>query len=137
MRSLTKAAALLAAVATVAAGCGGSSVVPSGPVDLDKLRESKIPVYYLGESFSGLDLSYADTPGADRALLTYGTCKAESGSSCSPPLEIQTCLDSETVSLLGRQTLAERASSALRPLNKAARQIAHPRMTVNQGLRCA
>jgi hypothetical protein len=136
MRSLTKAAPILAAVGVLTAGCGGSSVVPNGPVDLDKLRDSKIPVFYLGPSFSGHELSYADTPSEKRALVTYGTCKAPAGGNCSPPLEIQTCLSSKTVAMVGRQTLAERASSDLRPLNNAAKKIAKPHLKINEGLGC-
>jgi hypothetical protein len=111
-------------------------VLPSGPVDLPKLRESSIPVFYLGESFSGLELTYADIPSENRVLVAYGTCEAESGSSCTPPLEILTCVSSETVALLGRQALAERASVALRPLNQAARRITNPRLKINKGPRC-
>jgi hypothetical protein len=136
MRSLTKRAAPLAALAVLAAGCGGSSIVPDGPVNLDTLRDSKIPVYYMGTSFEGLKLSYADLPGANRAVLTYGTCKA-SGGSCSPPLEIQTCLGSDTVSFLGRHSLAVRASAVMKPLNAAARKIGKPLVKINRGLSCS
>jgi hypothetical protein len=126
---------LIAAIALLAAGCGGTSTVPDGPVNLDKLRASDIPVFYMGTSFSGLELSFADIPAGKRALLTYGTCQA-SGGTCSPPLEIQTCLGSETVSFLGKRALAERASAALKPLNPAARKLGKPRVKINRGLSC-
>jgi hypothetical protein len=137
MRSLTKAALAVGVAGTIAAGCGGSSVVPTGPVDLAGLRKSKIPVFYLGKSFSGHELSYADSPAEKRALVTYGTCKAPAGGSCSPPLEIQTCLKSTTVAVVGDQALAEQASPALRPLNAAAKRIAQPQVRINKGLSCA
>jgi hypothetical protein len=136
MRSLTKAAALLAAIAAVAAGCGGSSILPTGPVKLDVLRDSNVPVFWLGNSFSGLKLTYADNPGASRVLLAYGTCETQGNSGCSPPLEIQSCLGYDTVSLLGRRNLAERASKALKPLNEAARKIDKPLIKINRGVRC-
>jgi hypothetical protein len=136
MRSLTKAAAVLAAVAALAAGCGGSSILPDGPVKLDELRDSNVPVFWLGNSFSRLKLTYADNPGANRVLLAYGTCETHGDSSCSPPLEIQSCLGYDTVSLFGRRTLAERASKALKPLNEAARKIGKPLTKLNSGVRC-
>jgi hypothetical protein len=136
MRSLTKCAALLAEAALLAAGCGGTSIVPDGPVNLEKLRDSNVPVFWVGESFAGLTLTYADNPGANRVLLAYGTCEAKGGSSCSPPLEIQSCLGYDTVSFLGRRSLAERAVTALKPFNEAARKIGKPLTKINSGIRC-
>jgi len=115
---------LLIAIAAVAAGCGGH-------VELDKLRESKVPVWYLGTSFEGHELTYADTDGvADRVLVVYGSCDPPGGlfsdGGCVPPLELTSCAGSDTVVIYGAHGLDVRASEALRPLNAAAQRIGKP-----------
>jgi hypothetical protein len=135
MRSLTKAAVLIVAFTTMAAGCGGGAIVPDGPVNLDKLRRSTIPVYYVGEAFAGFNLTYADTRG-NGALLAYGTCKTTSDGGCSPPMEIQSCAGSDVVSLFGGRDLAARVAAALRPFNDAARKLGAPTVKMNTGLGC-
>ena len=126
----------LTGVAAVAAGCGGSAVLPRGPVDLPKLRESNIPVYYLGRSFSGLDLTYADTPNENGVLVAYGTCKAESGrllhATAGDP-DVRELRDRRPARAAGTRRAGRRS---LRPLNEAARGIANPRLKINKGPRC-
>ena len=116
---------LLIAIALVAAGCGGH-------VQLDKLRDSEVPVWYLGTSFEGYELTYADTDGVvNRVLVVYGTCDPPGGfmsdGGCVPPLELSTCAGSDTVVIYGDgHGLDLRAAKALRPLNDAARRIGKP-----------
>jgi hypothetical protein len=59
--------------------CGGDS-----GTDIDELRASGTPLYWLGEEFDGLPLTYTD-----ERLFVYGDCEPESDTGCAPPLQLQ------------------------------------------------
>jgi len=132
-RSLTKYAPFLL-LAAFAVGCGGR-------VQLDGLRKSDAPVYWLGSSFEGLELTYADTWGGDGALLVYGSCEPSGGflgdAGCTPPLQLRSCSGSDGVSLFGGQTLMRRAAKELRPLNAAAHRVGRPYIQFGHGSYCS
>jgi hypothetical protein len=131
-RSLTKCGAVSAAAA-ILAGCGG------GHMQLDKLRESKVPVWYLGSSFEGNELTYADFDGVpERVLVVYGDCDPPGGffsdGGCVPPLELTTCAGSDTIVIYGDgHGLDRRAAKALRPLNGAAQRVGKPYVQFGYG----
>jgi len=47
------------------------------------------PVYFLGESFEGLELTEAPPPGRGLASFVYGSCDPTGDTGCAPPLEVQ------------------------------------------------
>jgi hypothetical protein len=71
-------AALAVALLRSASACGGDS-----GTDIEELRASSAPVYWLGESFDGLPLTYST-----ERLLVYGDCEPESDTGCAPPLQL-------------------------------------------------
>jgi hypothetical protein len=76
--------ALIAPIIAVAlvllvSACGGDS-----GTDVDELRASPAPIYWLGESFDGLPLTYST-----ERLMVYGDCEPESDTGCVPPLQLQ------------------------------------------------
>jgi hypothetical protein len=84
----------------VLAGCGesGSGEPEESGVDLDQARSfDDYTLYYLGESFRGLPLTFAGLgPGSGTGLrrswsFIYGDCTPPAGSDggCAPPLEVQ------------------------------------------------
>jgi hypothetical protein len=109
----------------VASGCG-SDRAQHGPIRLEKLRNAPYTYYYVGRSFDGLDLTYADTTSKHSATFIYGTCDAGGGlfkeGGCSPPLAIENkaCpVDAMVVTLFGDgHGRAARAAKALRRLNE-------------------
>jgi len=76
--ALTRASVLAALTLSVSA-CGGGA-----EADIDNLRDSGAPLYWLGKEFEGLPLTHAD-----ERLLVYGSCEAKSDTGCAPPLELQ------------------------------------------------
>jgi len=137
---LTKPVALIAALASIVAGCGGTRV-PDGPVNLDGMRADSKPYYWVGESFEGLDLTYAERYSGRFSTLAYGTCEPpRSEGGCAPPLEIQNARCSSShginVAIFGRTRLARRAAKSLRPLNRAAREAPKPQATFDRSILC-
>jgi hypothetical protein len=122
LRSAILPVVLLAAVAS---GCG-SQRARHGPIRLEKLRNAPYTYYYVGRSFEGLELTYADSTSKHRAAFVYGTCDAGGGlfreGGCAPPLEIENkaCpVDTMVVTLYGDgHGRAARAAKALRRLNE-------------------
>jgi len=141
---LTKRAAFLAALAVALTGCGAMSTrVPHGPVDLDGIQADSRPYFWVGESFGGLDLTYAERYNGRFASFIYGTCETSGGlfaeGGCAPPPEIQNvrCSDgSVTVAIFGRHRLAARAAKALRAFNRAARKSGRPLVTFDHSILC-
>jgi hypothetical protein len=131
---LTNRIAVLGGVVAVAiSGCGGKS-------DLEALRDSAQPYFYVGTSFDGLDLTAVDNPPGRLVTLIYGTCEAGDDAGCTPPLEIQnkTCATGETAVTIfadgnGR---ASRAAEALTPLNAAAGRAERPPITFDRSPAC-
>jgi hypothetical protein len=77
-------------LAALAAGCAALEEKP----DLEAAREfDRFPIYWLGESFEGHDLSRLSGLEDDATAvgLVYGTCDVggEYHSSCLPPLQLQ------------------------------------------------
>ena len=131
-RGLTKPMAFVAAIAVIAAGCGGTASV-------DEMKTGSRPYYWLGKSFRGLPLTHAEPYVGGRASFIYGDCEAKSDMGCAPPLEIQNVVCSSGsvgVTIYSSGTLADRAKGALRPLNAAAREAGTPPVIVDEGTRC-
>ena len=121
------------AVGAFVSACGGSRV------PLDKMRDDSRAYYWVGKSFAGLELTYAETYQGRFATLIYGTCEPPSDGGCAPPLEIQNvrCTSgSVTVTIFGRARLAARAEKALRPLNEAARNADTPIVSFDRSMLC-
>ncbi len=133
------------ACALLLASCGGGSEnVPNGPVQLTEMKADTRPYYWVGESFDGLELTYAKPYSGRFGTLMYGTCELPKGlfaeGGCAPPLQVQNvlCTDGRaTVALFshggGR---AARAAQALRPLNAAARRAGRPSVTFDRSVLC-
>jgi hypothetical protein len=92
--------ALIAAFATLLAGCAGSDerVTGGGDLDVESVRAfAGYPVYWVGERFEKWELVHADIGASRFANLVYGRCEIDDpdgpfgpeGGSCVPPLEIQ------------------------------------------------
>ncbi len=81
-------ALLLTATALAGAGCSVGDDV-SG--DVEKAREFKaFPLYWAGERFEELDISYAELGSpAPAATFIYGTCEITGDHGCAPPMAIQ------------------------------------------------
>ncbi|CAN5147515.1 hypothetical protein BH09ACT13_BH09ACT13_16680 [soil metagenome] len=81
--------ALLLAASVVAAG--GCSVGNDVSGDAEKAREFEaFPLYWAGERFEELDVSYAELGSpAPAASFIYGTCEITGDHGCAPPLQIQ------------------------------------------------
>ena len=81
-------ALMLAAFALAASGCSAGNDV-SG--DVEKAREFEaFPLYWAGERFEELDVSYAELGSpAPAATFIYGTCEITGDHGCAPPLQIQ------------------------------------------------
>jgi hypothetical protein len=73
------AAAVATALLFSLSACGGDS-----GTDIDELRASGAPLYWLGEEFEGLPLVHA----SDRGFI-YGDCDPGPDSGCAPPLQLQ------------------------------------------------
>ena len=135
---------LVALLGAVAAGCGGTVTVPSGPVRLTEMRADHGPYYWVGESFEGLALNSANPYSGRFGNLIYGKCEAPTGpfaeGGCAPPLQVQNvlCRDGRvTVALFARGGgLAARAAKALRPLNRTARAAGKPMVTFDRSIDC-
>ena len=61
------------------AGCG----LWSKP-DVDSLRNSSEPRYWLGQAFEGLPVTHVDG-----GSIVYGDCEPRSDTGCAPPLQLQ------------------------------------------------
>jgi hypothetical protein len=94
--------ALALTLTILATGCGsgeGRNDLPGTQVaDLDEKlqrleRQTRFPVYYLGDSFEGFALSHIEYNRQPRpsASLIYGTCEvpAFADGGCAPPVEVQ------------------------------------------------
>lgn len=80
--------ATLSALVIAIAGTG-CSVGDGVKADLEAAREfNSYPLYWVGERFEGLDLSYVGLGGAAVGFV-YGTCDAHGDQGCAPPLQIQ------------------------------------------------
>jgi hypothetical protein len=77
--------------ATLAVSAGGCSL--DGGPDIDSAATfDRFPVYWLGESFEGLELTQVTAEDwSAAAVLTYGTCEPSGGfePSCVPPVQVQ------------------------------------------------
>jgi hypothetical protein len=116
---------VVGAVSTVAviAGCALAVGCSDGGSDVDDLRSSEAPYYYVGQSFDGLKISHVERYQDGVATLIYGTCKARGDEGCAPPLELQhrLCHGIVTVVIFANKRRAIRAAHALRPLSRGAR----------------
>jgi hypothetical protein len=119
--TLTKTLLAVASVFLLVSCGGGSVTVPSGPVRLAEMRADSRPYYWVGESFNGLELTYAEPYNGRFGNVGYGTCEAPTGlfaeSACALPLQVQNvlCADgSATVALFsdggGRSARGEGAA---------------------------
>lgn len=88
MRAMTRLAWAALGLAVLVTGCAERP----DPKTLDELRtNSGPPIYWLGDAYGDLPLSYVDHFGKDSNFV-YGTCEVEmhgTEGSCSPPLAIQ------------------------------------------------
>jgi hypothetical protein len=66
-------------VSVALTGCG-----PWSSPDVDSLRNSSEPRYWLGQEFEGLPITHVDG-----GLIVYGDCEPQSDTGCAPPLELQ------------------------------------------------
>lgn len=87
-----RVALLLVAVAAGASGCSW----PFGPSPPDVAadvaaarRFAGFPLYWLGASFEGYELTAVVGPQNDMVTFIYGTCETHGDGGCAPPLEIQ------------------------------------------------
>jgi hypothetical protein len=83
-------ASVLAALAALA-GCEFAGA-DDARVSADPVRDQTgPPLYWVGESFDGLPLTHAETPGPGRGVVAYGTCEPPGGTDggCAVPLQIQ------------------------------------------------
>lgn len=81
---VTALAALVIGIA--ATGC---SIGDDVEADVAAARDfSAFPLYWVGERFEGLDVSYVGL-GGPAAGFTYGTCEITGDHGCAPPLQIQ------------------------------------------------
>lgn len=81
--------ALLALCALAVGGCGDA--VQSAPLShsvLESLIESPFPVYWLGGSFRGLEVTEAVHDPGDAFSLEYGDCLTGGQGECVPPLRV-------------------------------------------------
>lgn len=88
MRIVT-ATALLALCALAVGGCGDT--VQSAPLShsvLESLIESPFPVYWLGGSFQGMEVTEATHDPGDAFSLEYGDCLTGGQGECVPPLRV-------------------------------------------------
>ncbi len=79
-------ALLCLALVLVAGGCSGDSV------DVEAARRfDAYPLYWLGEHFEGLELSYLELRSSGFSTFIYGDCtpRGEDHPTCSPPLQLQ------------------------------------------------
>jgi hypothetical protein len=68
---------------------GGCSIGDDVEADLDAARDfSSFPLYWAGEQFEGLGISYVEL-GGPAAGFGYGTCEITGDHGCAPPLQIQ------------------------------------------------
>jgi hypothetical protein len=118
LRSLVRA---LSAVAVIT-GCAFAAGCSNGSLDVNDLRNSDAPYYYVGESFDGLRITHVERYQRGEATLIYGDCKARSDEGCAPPLELQhrLCHARVTVVIFASNGRAARAADALRPLSPGA-----------------
>ena len=110
---------------------------------LDDLRNADAPYYYVGPSFDGHDVSYVARYRAGTASIIYGTCQTSTDGGCPPPLEIQhrSCSGVVTISIFvgqgAKRDSARRATKALRPLSKGARDRREkPAVVFDRGFAC-
>ena len=90
---------------------------------LDVARQVDGTVFYVGTTFAGLPLTYAEKSPDESVLdasFGYGDCEPpENDGGCPLPLEIQNaiCRDGHTkVGIFGIRKLRQRAARALRPV---------------------
>jgi hypothetical protein len=83
------AATVVSAIVALAAGCSSGG----GPDIESAASFERFPLYWLGESFEGWDVSSISglEDSASAVVLVYGTCTPDGGlePSCTPPLQIQ------------------------------------------------
>ena len=128
------------------AGCmGGSNVCPNGPVEVERLRRSKAPYFWVGRTFDGLDLTHTEAYGdASKtvASLIYGRCEVAGGwfKDGAPPLELQHRLCGDeliVVIFVGAEPKPGRAARAeISPANERRGPPSEPRTAVGQSLPC-
>ena len=125
-------------VVVVIAGCAFVAGCSDGSPDVDDLRSSDAPYYYVGESFEGLEISHVERYQRDVATLVYGDCEARSDEGCAPPLELQhrLCRSTVTVVIFARDGRAARAADALRPRSRGANP-GRPKVALQRSPRCA
>jgi hypothetical protein len=108
-----------------AVGATGCSSGDDRSLNLDDLRNTEAPYYYVGSSFEGHDVSYIYRYRDGEGSIDYGTCEPPSSGlfgegGCPVPLQLQhrLCLGVVTISIFGNAGIARRAAKALRPLSK-------------------
>ncbi len=88
----------VAAGALVLAGCGDT--LQDRPIphnELEALLVAPHPVYWLGRSFQGLQISEADDDPSGAFFISYGDCAVGGQSACVPPVRVVTSPDNSFV----------------------------------------
>jgi hypothetical protein len=118
----------------VVTACGGGS----NSLDVNDLRNSDAPYYYVGEAFDGLMISHVERYQNAVATFTYGSCEARSDEGCAPPLELQhrLCRGTVTIVIFANERRAARAADALRPLSRGA-SAQRPEIALNRSPQCS
>jgi len=96
--ALAALALLLACCALALAACGDT--LQDRPIPhnrLESLLAAPYPVYWLGGSFQGLQISEADDDPSGAFFISYGDCVLGGQSTCVPPVRIVTSPDNSFI----------------------------------------
>lgn len=94
----TALAALLLACVLALSACGDT--LQSQPIphnELETLLVTPYPVYWLGRSFAGLQISEADHDPSGASFISYGDCVLGGQSTCVPHVRVVTSPDNSFV----------------------------------------
>lgn len=91
-------ALLLAALSLGLAGCGDTlQDRPIAHNTLETLLMAPFPVYWLGRSFAGLQITEASTDPGGALSIQYGDCRQGGQGTCVPPLRLVTSPDNSFI----------------------------------------
>lgn len=122
---------LAACVALVCTGAldGCASTVQEKPIphnDLENLVEAPFPVYWLGRSFHGMQVSEAIHDPSDAWSVQYGNCLEGGEGSCVPPLRVITSPDNSFLPVGSAPTRPTRIRGVRAVLAQGGRMIIIP-----------